>query len=111
MGVLDTARDFLRWLWCRSQDAVIESEEVVMSDPKRGDRVYVPGEADDWPLGNGVITDNDPDFGKGVGFVAVCLDNAAQRHASDGPPQHAWFIRKSALEPPQGPSPMRFVRV
>ena len=41
-----------------------------------GDRIYVPAEGSDWPLGAGVVVDVDPDFRKGEGFVAVRLDEA-----------------------------------
>ena len=62
-----------------------------------GDRVYVPAEGGGWPLGVGVVTDVDPDFRKGEGFVAVRLDEAARRHDSDGPLRRDWFIRAGVL--------------
>ena len=65
----------------------------------KGDRVYVPGEGADWPLGNGTVTDTNPDFRRGDGFVTVTLDEPAQRHSSDGPPQRHWFCRASSLQP------------
>ena len=64
-----------------------------------GSRVYVPEEASDWPLGVGTIVDDDPDFRRGDGFVAIRLDEPAKRHESDGEPRSDWFVRKSALLP------------
>ena len=64
---------------------------------RTGDRVYVPAEGNDWPLGPGTVVDDSPSFADGKSYVKVELDKPAQRHSSDSPPRTGWFCRKSSL--------------
>lgn len=64
---------------------------------RTGDRVFVPGETPDWPLGNGVITKLRSDF-MDRSFSEVLLDHPARRHSSDGDGQRRWFVKTEILQ-------------
>ena len=66
-----------------------------------GERVFVKGEANDFPLGNGTVTGDGPiwtypDHPPRV-FYKVKLDRKARRHASDGKKRRKWFVEQSGL--------------